>query len=184
MINYFIKGRILNGFFLFGISVYLMIYFIGAYISITFPYEIDYGEGILLNQAKLIAQGINIYQDISDYPYIMAMYTPIYSLISAFFIKLFGISFSIGRFISVFSAVLIGIIIYKIIKEKANTQIALFSSIIFFASPYISTWTYLFRVDTLGLLFSLIGIYIVYKYENKKWVYAAIPFFMVYVDYL
>jgi hypothetical protein len=173
------KNRTLYGFLLLGLSGYLLFYFINAYIAITYPYDIDYGEGLLLNQAKLISQGINIYKDISNYPYILAMYTPVYSFISAFFITLFGISFSIGRVISIGSAILIGLLIYKIIKEKTNRQIAFISSLIFFASPYIYTWTSLFRVDTLGLLFSLTGIYIVHKHEHDKKLYVAVLFFVL-----
>ena len=174
-----IKCRNLYRIYLFWVSLYVLFYMINAYTAITFPYAIDYGEGILLNQAKLISQGINIYQDISDYPFTMAMYTPLYSLLSSLFIKFFGISFSSGRFISVASAIIIGILIYVIIKEKTNRQIALLSSLIFFGSPYIYAWTSLFRVDTLGLLFSLCGIYFVYKYENNNNVYVAIPFFIL-----
>jgi len=173
------KSKILYGIFLFVLSVCLMIYCINAYIAITFPYDIDYGEGILLNQAKLFAQGIDIYRDISNYPYLVGMYTPIYSLLSAFFVKLFGISFSIGRAISILSAILIGFLIYKSNRGKTGRHIALFSSLIFFTSPYINTWTCLFRVDTLGLLFSLTGLYVVYKHEDNKKVYIAVPFLLL-----
>ena len=173
------KNRILYGIFLIVLSLCLICYFINAYVAISFPYDIDYGEGILLNQAKLFARGTDIYRDISNYPFLVGMYTPVYSLMSAFFVKLFGISFSIGRAISIVSAILIGFLIYKFNRGRTGREIALFSSLIFFASPYINTWTCLFRVDTLGLLFSLTGLYFVYKYENNKKVYIAVPFLLL-----
>jgi len=173
------KNRILYGIFLIVLAVCLIFYFINAYIAISFPYDIDYGEGILLNQAKLFAQGTDIYGDISNYPFLVGMYTPVYSLMSAFFVKLFGISFSMGRAISIVSAILIGFLIYKFNRGKTGRQIAIFSSLIFFTSPYVNTWTCLFRVDTLGLLFSLTGLYFVFKYEDNRKMYIAVPFLLL-----
>lgn len=172
-------NKILYGIFFGGLTFYFVFYLFNAYVSITYPYQLGYGEEFILNQAHLITQGSSIYQDITRYPYIIGNYPPVYPLICASLVKLFGTSFATGRFISVLSTILIGLLIYKIVKEKANNQIALISSLLFFGSAYVYFWTCQFRVDTLGLLFSLAGIYLVFKYENTKKVYwSTFPFIL------
>lgn len=162
-----------------GLILYLILYLLNVYTSITYPYEIEYGEGEMLNQVLLMTRGESIYRDITGYPYIIGNYPPIYPLICVPLAKLLGVSFGVGRFVSVLSAVLLGLLVYRIVKEKTNRQIALISGLLFFASPFIYSWTRLFRVDTLGLLFSLTGIYLVIRYENTKGVYlSTIPFLL------
>ena len=174
--------KLLYGLFFVGLVIYFVFYIFNACQSIIYPYQLDYGEGFLLYFAHALSQGHNIYQDISTYPFIPGLYPPVYSLVCAGLVKISGISFSTGRFVSVLSAILIGLLIYKIVKEKTNNQnnqIAIISSLLFFASTYVYKWTCLFRVDTLGLLFSLVGIYFVFKYENSKGIYLSIPFFLL-----
>lgn len=171
--------KLLCGLSIAGLIFYFIFYIFNAYQSLIYPYQLDFGEGFLLYFAYTLSQGHSIYQDISIYPYIPGLYPPIFSLVCAGLVKIFGISFSTGRFVSVLSAILIGSLIYKIVREKANKQIAIIGSLLFFASPYIYNWTRLFRVDTLALLFSLVGIYFVFKYENNKKVYLSIPFFLL-----
>jgi len=162
-----------------GLAAYFIYYVFDAYRCISYPYQIDYGEGFLLYFAHTLSQGHTIYHDMSIYPFIPGLYPPVYALVCAPLVKLFGISFSIGRLISVLSAILVGILIYKIVAIKADKRIAVISTLFFFASPYIYYWTRLFRVDTLGLLFSLVGIYLVLKYERSKAIYLSIPFFLL-----
>ena len=162
-----------------GLAAYFILYIYDAYQSIVYPYQIDYGEGFQLYFAHALSQGQSIYQDMSTYPFIPGLYPPVYALACAPLVKLFGISFSIGRTISVLSAILSGILIYKIVGMKTDKRIAIISALLFFASPYIYYWTSLFRVDTLGLLFSLAGIYLVFRYEKSKIIYLSIPFFLL-----
>ena len=173
-------SKLLHEIFLLGLVIYFLFYLYNGYQSIIFPYQIDYGEGFILNQAYILSNGCNIYLDITTYPYIISNYPPVYPLICAGLVKFWGVSFATGRFISVVSALLIGFLLFKIIQEETgNKYIAIISSLLFFASPYIYEWTCMFRVDTLGLLFSLIGIYIVFKYQKSIGLYLSIPFFIL-----
>jgi hypothetical protein len=49
----------------------------------------------------------------------------------------------------------------------------------FFASSVVYGESVIFRVDTLGLFFSLLGIYIVFRYASSRWVYLSIPLFVL-----
>jgi len=172
-------SKLLYGASFVGLAAYSVLYIFDAYRCIVYPYQMDYVEGFLLYFADTLSQGQSIYQDMSTYPFIPGLYPPVYALACAPLVKLFGISFSIGRLISVLSAILIGILIYKIVGKMTDRRIAIISVLLFFASPYIYNWTCLFRVDTLGLLFTLIGIYLVFRYEKSKIIYLSIPFFLL-----
>jgi hypothetical protein len=152
---------------------------------ICYPYQVGYGEGFILNQANLLSQGRSIYQDINNYPYIVSNYPPVYPLLCALFIRILGMSFAIGRTISFIATILIGFLIYIIIKEHSQQEktlskkSALIGALFFFASPYIYKYYPLIRVDALALLFSLIGLYFVFKFKNSRYVYFAILFFIL-----
>jgi hypothetical protein len=172
-------------YFLYSVIIVLVCYFAlytyGAYRSIAYPYSLDTGgEGFLLNQAYLWSQGHHPYHAISSYPYMAASYPPLYPLLCAGFIRLIGVDFSIGRAISFIAALLIAFILYRIAQDATkNRLLAIVSSLAFLATAPALTWTNLFRVDTLGLLFCLLGVYIVLRNSDSKLVYFSIPFFIL-----
>src|SRR5262249_11696464 len=79
-------------------------YLIHAFSSITHPFELDYGEGIVWQQALLIP-GERMYGDINTYPFIVFHYTPLYH-IAVKAIAALGIDYLVaGRGLSVLSTV-------------------------------------------------------------------------------
>lgn len=159
---------------------YLIItYFSLAYKCITYPYQVDYEEGFLLFFTQTFSEGKSIYQDVSQFPFIPTLYPPVYTLICAALSKIFGLKFMIGRSLSFISALLICLFIYLIVARSARRYIAIISSVLFLASPYVIAWSLLYRIDTTALLFSLIGMYIVLKYENSRFIFFSIPFFLL-----
>lgn len=147
---------------------YSIIFVLSATFCIFYPYQVEYGEGFLLYQAKVISEGRNIYKDINEEPYNIVNYPPLYPLIISFYVQFFGTSFAFGRTISVFSVILLGFLIYKICRN-------IYVPFIFLSSPYIFFWSLLHRVDLLALLLSFLGIYFI---KNNK-IFASIPFFVL-----
>lgn len=166
------------GFLLLG---YFGVYAWQAFRYIAYPYTIDLGgEGFVLNCAYQLAQGHHLYHDISTYPFVVANYPPVYPLIYAPFIRLFGVSFAVGRAISFVSFLLIGFLVYRIVREITKDKAAaIVSSLFLFPALYVCGGTNLARVDALGLLFSFTGVCLVFRSENSKMVYAAILFFLL-----
>jgi len=168
-----------------GLIIYALFYIFECFILIKYPYQISYGEGFILNQAALVSKGESIYQDITHYPFIVSNYPPVYPYLCALFVKLFAVSFSIGRLISTLATILSGVLIYIILKERSQlqkkwyTRPAIVSSLFLFASPYIFNYFPLFRADALALIFSLTGLYFVFKFETRKLSYLSIPFFIL-----
>ncbi|MEO0205636.1 MAG: glycosyltransferase family 39 protein [candidate division WOR-3 bacterium] len=140
--------------------VYAIFYVVEAIIIISYPYQISYPEGFILNQAHLISKGKSIYQTINEFPYIVANYPPLYCYLCAIFVKLFGISFFSGRLITFFSVLGIAFLIYKIILEYVERDNAIIGSLLFISSSYIFKNSPFMRVDMLGLFFCFMGTYL------------------------
>ena len=135
-----------------------------AYQSLAIPhrYSLDYGEAPLVNQAMRLASGQNIYQaDISDPPYTISNYPPLYVSVLAASVKLFGPSqtFLVGRIISALSAWVASICIALIIYSLARDRFAAWSAaFIFLTFPFVFYWSPLLRIDMFALALSLSGL--------------------------
>lgn len=163
-----------------GLATYFIFFIVNSAFCIIYPYQIDYGEGFLLNQAKLISSGNWIYKDINEPPFLMSNYPPIYPAVVSLFILFFGVSFMWGRLISAISTFITGLLIYKIVSKKTDRDIGLISFLIFFSSPYIFQWGPLHRVDMLALCFSLAGIYLLSQASiTPQRVYLSVLFFIL-----
>lgn len=78
---------------LLSLATYFAFFVINSAFYIQYPYQIDYGEGYLLNQAKIFSEGNWIYKDIDEPPFLISNYPPVYPLLVSFFIQHFGLSF-------------------------------------------------------------------------------------------
>lgn len=175
-------GHIILFFF---VCLALLIFLIQGITVLAFPYPLDYGEGAVLDQALRVAQGMPLYpRDLSVPPYIVTNYPPVFILLTAFFVWVFGPSLIIGRLISFFStivsAVMIGLIVAAVVPGKQKMPAVLTSTGVFLIIPYVVEWAPLFRIDMFGLMLSLMGLYLILKnpYELKNLVYAAILFIL------
>ncbi len=167
-----------------GLIVYSLFFILQSYLLVTYPFPVAYGEGIVLNQADLLAQGKSIYQDIHIYPYIVSNYPPLFPFLNSIFIKLFGISFIPGRLITFLATLFSALLIYIISKksnqaEDKNRPGAFLAAGLFIASPYIYNYFPIARVDVLAFLFSLAGLYFIYRFENSRIVFSAVIFFIL-----
>ena len=168
-------GKIVLIFFM-GLSV--LIFLINGFIALGFSYPLDYGEGPLLNQALRLIQGEPLYpKDIASPPYLISNYPPVFVIISAFFVWVFGPNLVIGRIIAFLSTLGSAILMYLILKvffPKQQKFILATGAAIFLAIPYVLEWSALFRIDMLGLFFSMLGIFLVIKDpENNLMIYTG-----------
>jgi hypothetical protein len=176
-----LTGQIALYFFM---GVALLVFLIHAFIDLSFGYPLDYGEGPLLNHALRITQGEPLYPtDLTSSPYLISNYPPVYVLLNALFVAIFGPSLLIGRLIAVLStlgcAVLIGLIIRDCGENQPRLAI-LSGASIFLIMPYVLQWSTLFRIDMLALFFSLAGLYLVIKkpLKNSSIILAALFFIL------
>ena len=105
----------------------------------SFPYDLDYYEGHELRNAVLLSEGTSIYTPLNEPPYVPSTYTPLYSIVAAALIKILGVGFFAGRFLTFISSLIIGVLIFDMVKTKTNnTFIGIISSFLFFSTHCVS----------------------------------------------
>ena len=132
-----------------------------------------------MNHIRSIISGESIYRSINDYPFIVVNYPPVYLYLCAGLTKLTGLSFLGGRLITFLASIFVVLLIYEITKRESDKEVAFISALLFIASSYIYKNNPLMRVDMLGLLFSLLGMYIFIKIDAHNNTFYSIPLFIL-----
>ena len=157
--------------------------------GLVFPYQLDYGEGVLLHFVREWAGGRPIYKAIEGYPYITSNYAPLPILLALVLTPVLGISFAAGRVWTLLAVMAItAMIAVWVWREGKQWLTAVAAALIFLASPYIYHWAPLFRVDLLGLALTLGGLYAVCLYagpcaarqepRSTGWLWLAVILFV------
>jgi len=141
--------------------------------AITCPYEIDYGEAVLLQGAVNIAQGQVVYNDYQHYPFVVATYPPVYPALCAIGVSLFGVSFAFGRVLSILSALAATALIWLILRRVGTSHFAAgLGAALFLASPVVCLRMPMMRVDMIAVALGLGGLYCVMR--GGRWLIAAV----------
>jgi hypothetical protein len=150
-------------------------------VALMFPYPLDYGEGPLLDQAARLATFRNIYPaDLSEPPYTISNYPPLFVLLQAPLVWLFGPEFWYGRAISLTAAIIVGGLISLTLRALTKDKIAsVLGGLLFLAIPYILQWSYISRVDMMGLALSWGGIYLIVRKPRDRRAVILAAFLMV-----
>ncbi len=147
-------------------------------ILIAFPFSIDYGEGPILDQVMRLSRGESIYPvDISQPPYIIGNYPPLYHLLQLPFAWIFGPAFWYGRMINLIcilaTAYFIGASLYFITK---NWFASILSAVLLPAIPFILHWSGFVRIDSLALALSWAALYVIItrREHHRALIFTAI----------
>ncbi|NQY74767.1 MAG: hypothetical protein HRT90_08405 [Candidatus Margulisbacteria bacterium] len=150
--------------------------------SIFFPYQIDYVEGMMLNHAGYFLEGTPPYLPISQFPYIACPYTPLFLMIYAGFISMFGPSLVLGRLL-VFGSygvclVMVYLILRHLTKEKHGAFPVIMGTVLFGITQYVLLWSFLLRTDMMALMWTSMGLYWVMRFKYRRLVFIAVLFFL------
>lgn len=149
--------------------------------SLQLPYQLDYGEGPLLNHAYRLAQGVQIYtRGLRDYPYLVVNYPPVYIYVYSCLGRMFGWSLGVGRAISLGAslavALSLGAIVYALCRDRVATGVA---ALAFLGHPYVVEWSGYARVDLLALALASAGLAVAVWHPRKPWSPYASAMLMV-----
>lgn len=149
----------------------------------------DYGEGPMFNQQLILYhlifdhgnpqyRGLNIYQLDQHPPFIVGNYPPVFPLMGALFMKVFGTTFTAGRMVSTLSvfgaSILVGMIVWQ---GTGQILPGILGGGLLITMPLgIGTWGPFNRVDSLALFWSMLTVFLVLRYAGTRKVYWAIPF--------
>jgi len=148
--------------------------------ALAFPYPLNYGEGPLLDQVVRLQNLKNIYPaDLSEPPYTVSNYPPLFVLLQAPFVWAFGPEFLYGRSISFASTIAVaGLIAATLGAFTRDKTASAAGSLTFLAVPFVLHWSSLDRVDMLGLALSWCGLYAVVRRPDRRGVILAALFFV------
>jgi len=168
---YYRAGRLLIRTAILGVILVLIVraaeYLGYAARAITFPFELNYSEGIVWQQALLIP-GSRMYGDITQFPFIVFHYTPLYHLVVRA-IATVGIDpLAAGRGATVAAtiaiAVLAGAIAFtamqKIVSTNARIVGATVGGLMVLTYQPLQESAVLMRADMLAIAFSIAGVYL------------------------
>jgi hypothetical protein len=148
--------------YLVGLTVWL------GFSGLSFPYQLDYGEGTHLHYVKEWLAGRPIYRPIGQYPYITSNYAPLPFVLTMALTPILGVTYAAGRMWTLLAILAItAILVAWVRRETDRWLLAAVAAAVFVASPYLYHWAPLFRVDLVGLALTLGGLYAVYRYAPR-----------------
>ena len=168
---------------MFAVLVMRLVGFLGnSEQALRWPFELDYGEGIVWQQAKMMFTPA-AFGPIDGFPTIVFHYTPLFHAATLALSAATGMDMLIaGRTVSIgstlLSALVIGLIVLqaapKGIDRAARWIAAAAGGLIVFCLYPVLFWAQLMRVDMLAFLLSLLGIWAGVKaVKHPAWIYIA-----------
>lgn len=147
-------------------------------IALTFyPFDVDNNEAFIIYQGQRIAEGSFLYPPLDQPPYLVDNYPPVYPLVLAAQFLFAGPNFFWPRLLSlsstVLTALLIGLWAYHLTR---NRLAAFFGGLAYLSFYHVYDWGSLARVDALGILFSVLAVFLFHKQNSWK---ITIPFLLL-----
>jgi len=144
--------------YLVGLTVWL------GLAGLLFPYQLDYGEGLLLHFVNEWAHSRPIYGPLYTYPYITANYPPLSIVLALALTPLVGVGYLAGRVWTLLAIAAIAALILAWVRRAGGRWLpAVVAALLFVGSPYVYHWAPLFRVDLAGLALTLAGLYVIFR---------------------
>lgn len=167
-----LTGRVNQGLLLLAFAALLflfLVYLIYGVALFRFPFDYDQGEGFELWDAVLFGRGQWIYLDNETFPFYSSNYAPLFPLLLAPLVKLFGPKLWVGRVFSFATTLVIGGTIFWIVyRETRDRVIAALSGLAFFAANIVYQIGPLCRLHMAMVMFGLLGIACVARLEDEK----------------
>ncbi len=134
--------------------------------AVTYPFELDFGEGLVLVPTRALASGDSLYPPAAGFPTRISNYTPVYYAASAALGSALGDALAAGRALSLASTVLAAIVLaalaWRAIDPDPGRVIrrlaAASAGLAFLQISYTASFAALMRVDALAVLFAFAGV--------------------------
>ena len=150
--------------------------------ALRYPYELDYGEGIVLQQMRNMVAGTG-YAPLGVYPGIVYHYPPVYHLTTAALAWGGGLDdLAAGRAVALLAtlgmAVLTGGLTATVLRGVATWRVratcGVLAALILTNFSAILLWSMLMRVDMLATALDLAGLALAIRALTRpRWIYAA-----------
>src|SRR5262249_10500494 len=137
--------------------LYVAFFAYHAALTIAFPFDLDWGEGYVLNDALRIERGQPIYVDIRHFPMVRSPYPPLFLVLNAALLAVTGPGFLAGRLLSTVATFAAALLCYCVARTYSATRIpAAVAGLFVLSSPYVYQWAAYSRVDMLAIALGLL----------------------------
>jgi len=137
------------------------VYLVYAVNLIQFPFDYDQGEGFELVDTILFSQGRWPYRDTEAFPFYSSNYPPLFHVIAAPFVWLFGPAYWYGRLLGFLSTLITASVIgYAVYRSGKNRWIAGLAGLAFLASNTVYHIGPLFRQHISMVMFETLAVVI------------------------
>src|SRR5512142_2579063 len=131
-----VLARILWSLVWLGLCIYLLLTLWLGLTGLVYPYQLDYGEGIVLWFARQIAHGQSIYKGLTGFPYASSNYPPVSMVLSAALMPVLGEGYAGGRLLNFASALVVAGLMYRIVRLRTHRRwIGVIAALLFAGSP-------------------------------------------------
>jgi len=165
-----------------ALLVFLGIHAFGAIldfiVAVHYPYELDYGEGIVWQQAALIP-GPRMYAPGADLPFIAFHYPPLFYLVTRVAATFMPDLLSAGRLVSAIAALsivpLVGMLVLVAARPSVGRRtvtvvaIAVAAGLLALSLHAVRTWGLFMRVDMIAIALGLAGVAIAAWSDGRLW---------------
>lgn len=155
---------------------------------ISYPYSLDYGEGIVWQQMRDMLRG-TAYGPLQVYPAIVYHYPPVYHMTSAALAALTGMDQLVaGRTVSILStfatAYIVGLLAARAMPAETDGRVraicATMAGLFFLTCYPVLIWSPLMRVDMLSGVLGLAGMALALRaLDRPAWIYGAATLFLL-----
>ena len=157
----------------------LLVYLLYAANLIAFPYDYDQGEGFEVYDTVLFSRGQLPYRDTEVYPFYASNYPPLFHIMAAPFVWLFGPAHWYGRLLSFLgSLVSAGFITYAVYRDGGGHRwIAALSGLAFLSSNFVYHIGPLFRQHTMMVTFEAAAVVVLaraYPQRDRRGIALAL----------
>lgn len=143
---------------------------------IVSPYQIDYGEGLMLEGALRIRHSQPLYPNPFVFPVVLHEYGPVAYAAGASVLPSGAASFPAGRTLVLMCSVAVSLLLGTTLRRLTGSWwIGLSFGFLLLTLPAFRIWLYLFRADVIGVVFSMTGIAMYLLHDKRP--YWSIPFF-------
>ena len=154
------------------------VFVVRAVDTLRSPWSGDYGEGCTLAMAQVLAERGNYFPDLTDYPFFVANYPPVFLSLVALTQKVLGPSLFVPRSVALVATLGILVVLFDTLRFLLGARAPALAFTVLFVMPwFVTTWAALARVDTTAILLSLAGLSIVLRRGPGVAAWPALPVF-------
>lgn len=149
--------------------------------AVFYPFEIDYGEGIVWQQAASFMVG-SAYRPLTAFPFIVFHYPPVYYGVVWLFSWAFADLLAAGRAVSVCASLCIAASVAMTVWGFGTSQrrmwraaVAAVAALTVLGSGNVWTWGLLMRVDMVAIALSFLGLLVAHRSNGRfGWLVVAL----------